>query len=107
MRIVFKNNLLIVSIIFLITLIQTSCNSSNSKKENKLDLNKNPQSQSENLSEVNQEEKTLFFELQYGSYENQKYSYKLTIKGIDANIQYSSGEFHQNTKALLKEGKER
>lgn len=105
MRIIFKNNLLVVSIIFLITLIQTSCNSSNSKKENKLDLNKNPQSQSENLSEVNQEEKTLFFELQYGSNENQKYSYKITIRGIDANIQYSSGEFHQITKALLKEGK--
>jgi uncharacterized protein (TIGR02145 family) len=51
-------------------------------------LNKNPQTQSEKLSEVTQEVKTLFFEQQVGRYENQTAIYKLTFKGNKIEIIY-------------------
>ena len=92
--------------LFIIIILMSSCNKSNSKKENMLDLNKNSQTKSEKLSEINQEEKTLFFEQQFGPYENQKTSYKLTFKGNKVDILYKYSDYTEPIeKAELKDGK--
>jgi sporulation protein YlmC with PRC-barrel domain len=85
--------------LFILILLISSCNSSNSKKENELDLNKNPQTHSEKLSKVTQEEKILFFEDQFGSY-------KFTFRGNKVDILYKYSDYTSPIeKAELKDGK--
>jgi sporulation protein YlmC with PRC-barrel domain len=57
-------------------------------------------------SNPNQEIKILFFEEQWGPYDNQKTSYKFTFKGEDVEIQYTYADnILPLEKALLKDGK--
>ncbi|MFI0427373.1 MAG: hypothetical protein ACH34V_10495 [Flavobacterium sp.] len=103
-----KKSKLFYNLLILISLI-SSCNNSNSKKEGELELNKNQQTLSEELSNVTQVEKILYFEKQYGTNDNQKEIYKLIFTGNKVEIYYKNEEFDQDfenppTKGELKDG---
>lgn len=68
--------------------------------------NKISDTHADNASKQNQEEKTLFFEQQWGPYENQKTSYQFTFKGIKIEILYKYSDYTSPiVKAELKNGK--
>jgi hypothetical protein len=75
------------------------------------EINLDKKTQSEKLSEETQseeiqEEKILFFEQQFGPYENQKSSYKFTFKGNKVDILYKYSDYTSPVeKAELKDGK--
>lgn len=77
-------NSVVKSIILLILMV--GCNN-NSKKASELIIEKK-QNQVDEISQENQEEKTLIFEQQVGIDENQISTYKLIFKGINVEIIY-------------------
>lgn len=70
------------------------CNPKKTDNPGSSDLNKNEQSISNKETNVEQETKVLFFEQQFGPYENQRASYTLTFKGnkMDISYKYSIAE---------------